>query len=133
MKYKFLFPLFLLLPLIAFAGGNKHHEYPPPPPVITHPPEPIKPKPIIPKPIPKAYVNIANLAQNTPKNVSSGGNGQIYCSSPSSVGWNVSLPNGGCKSNPRISKAELQFQLMKALSELKCLLGKLAKVKGLNI
>ncbi len=38
-----------------------------------------------------------------------GGGGQIYCSSPTAPGWNVSLPNGGCNTTPMATSVPLNI------------------------
>lgn len=70
-----------------------HHPTPPPvyiPPVI--PPIVV----VIPPVIPIMPPTVSVVPQVT-TSVSNSNNGQAWCSGPSAPGWNVSLPNGGCK------------------------------------
>ncbi len=104
---KLLFIL-LLLPGIAFAGGNYHYTSPAPmceeessapterpaetpatPPAET--PAPTE-SPTLPAPTPAPTVSTGGSVPSG----SSGGGGMLYCSGPMSPGWNVSLPGGGC-------------------------------------
>ncbi len=110
--------LLLLCPTISFAGGKSHDSYSEPPcptpavPEKTHvapipaaptPPVPVTPlqpmQPVITTaqlaPVPP-IVNQSSVTVNQSSTNSGGGGGQLYCSSPTAPGWNVSLPNGGC-------------------------------------
>lgn len=80
---KYLLLLALFLPLSLYATGSHHSGYP------RHPVSP----PVVPVPPP---VDLPLVVPTVPPSLPSGG-GQIYCSGPTSPGWNVSLPDGGCK------------------------------------
>lgn len=90
--------IILLFPFIAFAGGSHHYDKPTPPPTPVVTPYTPPTATITPPPTPAA------IPQPTPIPAPSGGGTQIYCSSPSAPGWNVSLPDGGC--SPKTSKNE---------------------------
>ncbi len=65
-----------------FAGGNSHHTPPPTPSVPSPVPVPLPPSPTI-TPIPTSL-------QSPPQIPTPSGNGQIWCSGPSTPGYNVS-------------------------------------------
>lgn len=82
----------LLFPLSAFAGGSHHYEKQTPP-IVVQPNEVVWFHSINDAP-PSPW---ASEVPQPPVKQSSGGNGEIYCSSPTAPGWRVDLPNGGCE------------------------------------
>lgn len=82
--------IILLFPFIAFAGGSHHYDKPTPPPAppvsaYVPPTATITPPP-----------TQAATPQQTPI-AAPGGGTQIYCSSPTAPGYQVGVPDGGCK------------------------------------
>lgn len=89
----------LLVPIIAFAGGSHEKTKVEPQKVEKYTPSKtheIAPQtPVVPQPSPTSVS--APTIPTTQPSAPQGGNGMIYCSGPLAPGWNVSLPNGGCK------------------------------------
>lgn len=94
-------PLFLVT--TVFAGGTHHekaYQYQAPTPMYVAPNVLVPAQPT-PTPQPSS-ISPAPVANELPKDyrtateVPKGGGGQVPCSGPTSYGWRVDLPNGGC-------------------------------------
>lgn len=79
----------LLFPSLVFAGGSHHYT---PPSVVP----PVVP-PVVVVPPPPASVVIPPSTPTVVQFAPPGGGTQVYCSSPTAPGYQVGVPDGGCK------------------------------------
>lgn len=84
---KYLILISLLIPSLAFAG-NHHDKSPLPSPHMVSPPG-------TPVGVPSSPPSVPTSAP-APVTPTSQGGTQPVCSGPTSVGWHVDIPGGGC-------------------------------------
>lgn len=96
--------------MYLIAGNHSSYDKPAPKPPVTHPVPVVPPQPTT--PTQPSSPTVTPPAQPTGPGPTGGGGTQVPCSSDTSPGYTVGLPNGGCPTGSSVSSSTSTTQVV---------------------